>query len=163
MKQEHQFSHFDVYPQPFVGTLSLSLSLNLFSFLCDFACKLVVNFHKISCMTRVFPAQRLLQTPNGWNQHVNPSRVLQEYMNSSINVSGTPINIVCEAAIEVPNVGIFLGDNPLKHSFSLVLFNLLLVTTITRIVRFLLKPLRQPKIISQIIVSFPIAYDHSQL
>lgn len=99
-------------------------------------------------MTRLFPANRLLQTPkNEWQQHAHsiPSRVLQE-------------QILCQAQNFHPN-GIFYGDNPLSHTFSALLLHLVLVTTITRIVRFILKPLKQPMIVSQIIVSF-LSYIH---
>jgi len=92
-------------------------------------------------MTRLFPANRLLQTPNNEWQHSNPSRVLQQ-------------QILCQAQQNFHPKGIFYGDNPLSHSFSALLLHFVLVTTITRVVRFILKPLKQPMIVSQIIVSF---------
>lgn len=114
------------------------------------------GFQKISCMTRLFPIRRLLQTTtNGWKNHSIPSHVLQEKMVTIIvNGSSTSFPIVCQAPRNFHPFGLFSGHNPLAHTFSLLLFHLILVTTITRIFRFLLKPLKQPIIISQIIVSF---------
>lgn len=104
-------------------------------------------------MTRIFPTHRLLQTPHGWLQHFHPSRVLQENLIHVGNGSATSLSILCQT-VHHPR-GIFNGgDNPIAYTFSLLMFDLILVTTITRIVRLLLKPLKQPKIISQIIVSF---------
>jgi len=101
-------------------------------------------------MTRLFPANRLLQTANNeWQQnaHSIPSHVLQEQI------------ILCQAQQNIHPNGIFYGDNPLSHTFPVLLLHLVLVTTITRIVRFILKPLKQPMIVSQIIVSF-LPYIH---
>ncbi|KAF8394860.1 hypothetical protein HHK36_018797 [Tetracentron sinense] len=47
--------------------------------------------------------------------------------------------------------GIFYGENPLDFSFPLVLLQISVIVVITRAVRFLLKPLKQPRIISDII------------
>nr|KYP76193.1 K(+)/H(+) antiporter 13 [Cajanus cajan] len=104
-------------------------------------------------MTRVFPAPRLLQAPNGWHQHVNPSRhlVQQNIVNITVNNLTIPFPILCHSTQDAHSSGIFSGDSPFSHSFSLLMFNLIFITSITRIVRILLKPLRQPLIISQII------------
>ena len=59
----------------------------------------------------------------------------------------------CQSAQHSHPVGIFNGDNPLALSFSLIMFNLILNTLITHSLQVLLKPLKQPVIISQIIVS----------
>uniref|UniRef100_A0A2C9U316 Uncharacterized protein n=1 Tax=Manihot esculenta TaxID=3983 RepID=A0A2C9U316_MANES len=47
--------------------------------------------------------------------------------------------------------GIFYGENPFDYSFSLILFEIILIISISRIIRILLKPLRQPRIISDIL------------
>ncbi|CAK8566014.1 unnamed protein product [Lathyrus sativus] len=59
--------------------------------------------------------------------------------------------ILCQVQPDTHPSGIFYGDNPLTHAFSLLLFHLILVSAITRIARFILKPLKQPNIVSQII------------
>ncbi|XP_045822208.1 cation/H(+) antiporter 24 [Trifolium pratense] len=61
------------------------------------------------------------------------------------------ISILCQEQSNFHPSGIFYGDNPLTHSFSILMFHLILITTITRIFRFLLKPFKQPIIISQIL------------
>ncbi|KAI3450283.1 hypothetical protein Pfo_006948 [Paulownia fortunei] len=48
--------------------------------------------------------------------------------------------------------GIFHGQNPLQFSFPLVLLQISTLIGVTRIPRFLLKPLRQPKVVSEILV-----------
>ncbi|KAJ1384527.1 Sodium/solute symporter superfamily [Sesbania bispinosa] len=103
-------------------------------------------------MTRAFPAYRSVQTPYGWHKHFHPSYALQGTVENVANGSAIPFSIVCETGKEFDHSpGIFSGDNPFTHSFPLIMFHLVLIITITRIVRFLLKPLRQPIIISQII------------
>ncbi|RDY04398.1 Cation/H(+) antiporter 24, partial [Mucuna pruriens] len=103
-------------------------------------------------MTRLFPAHGLLQTSNGWQQHFNSPLVVQHnVVNISMNGSTTSFPILCESTQDAHTAGIFYGDNPFTHSFSLLMFNLVFITAITRILRLLLKPLKQPLIISQII------------
>ncbi|KAK4412516.1 Cation/H(+) antiporter 24 [Sesamum alatum] len=59
--------------------------------------------------------------------------------------------IICRAITNDHAFGIFYGQNPLKYSFPLLLLELSSIIIISRVVRFLLKPLRQPKVISEII------------
>ncbi|KAL2470975.1 Cation/H(+) antiporter 25 [Abeliophyllum distichum] len=47
--------------------------------------------------------------------------------------------------------GIFYGQNPLEFSFPLVLLQVVTFTVIARTLRFLLKPLRQPMVVSYIL------------
>ncbi|KAL2333028.1 hypothetical protein Fmac_014241 [Flemingia macrophylla] len=105
-------------------------------------------------MTRVFPAPRLPQaSSNGWHQHhFNPSRHLQQHIvNITVNNHTISYPIICHSTQDSHSAGYFFGDTPFAHSFSVLMFTLVFVTIITRVVRFLLKPLRQPLIISQII------------
>ncbi|XP_077219679.1 cation/H(+) antiporter 15-like [Tasmannia lanceolata] len=67
-----------------------------------------------------------------------------------MNISSAP-NPVC-FPIGTPNSnGLYLGDNPFNHFFSLFCFQVFLMTMIMRIVRILLMPLKQPEIVSQVI------------
>ncbi|XP_077221278.1 cation/H(+) antiporter 15-like [Tasmannia lanceolata] len=67
-----------------------------------------------------------------------------------MNISSAP-NPVC-FPIGPPNSnGLYLGDNPFNHFFSLCCFQVFLMTIIMRIVRILLMPLKQPEIVSQLI------------
>lgn len=61
---------------------------------------------------------------------------------------------ICRNIKNDHSFGVFYGENPLKFSFPLILLEVSFVIVITHVVRFILKPLRQPKVISQIIVSF---------
>ncbi|XP_057972760.1 cation/H(+) antiporter 20-like [Malania oleifera] len=47
--------------------------------------------------------------------------------------------------------GAWAGDNPLTHAFPLLLLQTTLVLSFTRLLTFLLKPLRQPKVIAEIL------------
>nr|CAN64281.1 hypothetical protein VITISV_028835 [Vitis vinifera] len=49
------------------------------------------------------------------------------------------------------SIGIFYGENPLQTPFSLLLLEMSLVILLSRLVRFLLKPLRQPRVVSDVI------------
>ena len=65
-----------------------------------------------------------------------------------------PGNFICQKTHQPSHpFGIFYGDNPLSYSFPLVLLEISFVVIATRIVRFVLKPLRQPRIVSEILVS----------
>lgn len=52
--------------------------------------------------------------------------------------------------------GAWQGDNPLHHAFPLLIVQTLLILFVSRFLAFLLKPLRQPKVIAEILVrSYP--------
>ena len=55
-----------------------------------------------------------------------------------------------------PTFGVFYGENPFEAPFSLLLLEMSLVILISRVVRLLLKPLRQPRVVSDVIVSFSL-------
>ncbi|KAM0002801.1 putative cation/H+ exchanger, sodium/solute symporter superfamily [Helianthus debilis subsp. tardiflorus] len=59
--------------------------------------------------------------------------------------------IICYAPLMITTQGIWQGDNPLKYSLPLFLLQLILVVVTTRILVFLLKPFRQPRVISEIL------------
>ena len=86
--------------------------------------------------------------------HSDPPPILQQNMvDVTMNNNTISFPIFCQSIQQSHPVGIFNGGNPLAHSFSLIMFNLILNTLITRSLQVLLKPLKQPVIISQIIVS----------
>lgn len=49
--------------------------------------------------------------------------------------------------------GAFQGDNPLDYAVPLAILQICLVVVVTRSLAFLLKPLRQPRVIAEVIVS----------
>jgi Kef-type K+ transport system membrane component KefB len=49
--------------------------------------------------------------------------------------------------------GVWQGDNPLRFSLPLVIVQICLVVAVTRGLAFVLRPLRQPRVIAEIIVS----------
>ncbi|KAK4407715.1 Cation/H(+) antiporter 24 [Sesamum angolense] len=53
--------------------------------------------------------------------------------------------VICRGIANDHAFGIFYGQNPLKYSFPLLLLELSSIIIISHVVRFLLKPLRQPK------------------
>ncbi|KAL0395303.1 UNVERIFIED_CONTAM: Cation/H(+) antiporter 15 [Sesamum latifolium] len=59
--------------------------------------------------------------------------------------------IVCYAPTMITTNGIWQGDNPLDYSLPLFILQLTLVVLTTRILVFALKPLRQPRVISEIL------------
>ena len=50
--------------------------------------------------------------------------------------------------------GAFQHENPLDYALPLLILQICLVVAFTRTLAFLLKPLRQPRVIAEIIVSF---------
>ncbi|KAI3468920.1 hypothetical protein Pfo_025583 [Paulownia fortunei] len=63
----------------------------------------------------------------------------------------TDQTIVCYAPTMITTNGIWQGDNPLDYSLPLFILQLTLVVVTTRILVFVLKPLRQPRVISEIL------------
>lgn len=61
--------------------------------------------------------------------------------------------IVCLQIYRSHSFGIFNGDNPLEYSVPIMLLQLSVLMVITRTLRFILKPLRQPRVVSEILVS----------
>ncbi|XP_057772511.1 cation/H(+) antiporter 24 isoform X2 [Salvia miltiorrhiza] len=58
---------------------------------------------------------------------------------------------ICRKKFNDNLFGVFFGQNPLKSSFPLVLLELTFLICVSRVVRLLLKPFGQPKVISEII------------
>ncbi|CAK7354862.1 unnamed protein product [Dovyalis caffra] len=59
--------------------------------------------------------------------------------------------IVCYAPSMITTNGIWQGDNPLDYSLPLFILQLTLVVVTTRVLVYILKPLRQPRVISEIL------------
>ncbi|XP_021810580.1 cation/H(+) antiporter 24 [Prunus avium] len=62
-----------------------------------------------------------------------------------------PALISCGNYRPIPTLGFFFGDNPLKNPFTLLLLEVSFIILTTRVLRFLLKPLKQPRIVSEVI------------
>jgi hypothetical protein len=64
----------------------------------------------------------------------------------------TDDSIVCYAPTMITTNGVWQGDNPLDYSLPLFILQLTLIVVATRVLVFLLKPFRQPRVISEILV-----------
>ncbi|KAJ6380971.1 hypothetical protein OIU77_029800 [Salix suchowensis] len=53
-------------------------------------------------------------------------------------------------SIRTSSNGVWQGDNPLDHAFPLLIVQTTLILAVSRFLAFLLKPLRQPKVIAEI-------------
>ncbi|KAM1052487.1 hypothetical protein ACFX13_000076 [Malus domestica] len=60
-------------------------------------------------------------------------------------------SIVCYAPTMITTNGIWQGDNPLDYSLPLFILQLTMVVVTTRILVLILKPFRQPRVISEIL------------
>lgn len=60
----------------------------------------------------------------------------------------------CPSPMKPTSNGAFQGDDPLHFALPLAILQIVLVLIVTRGLAFLLKPLRQPRVIAEIIVSF---------
>lgn len=60
---------------------------------------------------------------------------------------------VC-APMKATSEGAWQGDSPLRFSLPLIILQVCLVLALTRGLAFALRPLRQPRVIAEIIVSF---------
>lgn len=69
--------------------------------------------------------------------------------------------VVCYAPSMITTNGIWQGDNPLDYSLPLFILQLTMVIVTTRVLVFLLKPLRQPRVISEVLVRLSLNYYQS--
>lgn len=65
----------------------------------------------------------------------------------------------CPSPMKATSNGIFQGDNPLDFALPLAILQICLVLVVTRGLAFLLRPLRQPRVIAEVIVSC-FSYHH---
>lgn len=68
-------------------------------------------------------------------------------------VFNTTSGNVCPATMKSTSNGVFQGDNPLDYALPLAILQICIVLLVTRGLAYLLKPLRQPRVIAEIIVS----------
>lgn len=61
-------------------------------------------------------------------------------------------NIVCYKPTMITTTGIWEGEDPLKFSLPLFVLQLTVIVVTSRLLTFLLRPLRQPRIVAEIIV-----------
>ncbi|KAM4125028.1 hypothetical protein ACB094_01G277100 [Castanea mollissima] len=66
-------------------------------------------------------------------------------------VSNATAGLICPSPMKPTSNGIFQGDDPLQFSLPLVILQICLVLVVTRGLAFILKPLRQPRVIAEII------------
>ncbi|PHT58113.1 Cation/H(+) antiporter 15 [Capsicum baccatum] len=71
-------------------------------------------------------------------------------MSDDIIISNSE-KIVCYAPTMITTTGIWQGDNPLDYSLPLFIVQLTLVVVVTRLLVFILKPIRQPRVIAEIL------------
>ncbi|EXB88792.1 Cation/H(+) antiporter 18 [Morus notabilis] len=57
----------------------------------------------------------------------------------------------CPSPMHATSNGVFQGDNPLDYALPLAILQILLVVALTRTLAFLLRPLRQPRVIAEIV------------
>ncbi|WRX17304.1 Cation/H+ exchanger - like 10 [Theobroma cacao] len=57
----------------------------------------------------------------------------------------------CPSPMKATSNGLFQGDNPLDYALPLAILQICLVVALTRILAFLLRPLRQPRVIAEIV------------
>lgn len=55
--------------------------------------------------------------------------------------------------------GVFQGESPLDFALPLVILQICLVVAVTRSLAFLLRPMRQPRVVAEIIVSIQTTLD----
>ncbi|CAJ1940634.1 unnamed protein product [Sphenostylis stenocarpa] len=66
----------------------------------------------------------------------------------------TSNNPSCPAPMKATSNGAFQHENPLDYALPLLILQICLVVAFTRFIAFLCKPLRQPRVVAEIIVSF---------
>ncbi|GFZ01476.1 cation/H+ exchanger 17 [Actinidia rufa] len=59
--------------------------------------------------------------------------------------------VKCPSPMKATSNGVFQGDNPLDYALPLAILQICLVVVLTRVLAFLLRPLRQPRVIAEIV------------
>ncbi|CAA2938511.1 cation H(+) antiporter 18-like [Olea europaea subsp. europaea] len=59
--------------------------------------------------------------------------------------------VKCPAPMKATSDGAFQGDNPLDYALPLVMLQICLVAVLSRVLAYLLRPLRQPRVIAEIV------------
>lgn len=87
-----------------------------------------------------------------------------DYNSFELNESiGTKVGDICRQRRKDPPFLIFEGgSNPHDFSFTILLLEMSIVLILSHLLHFLLKPLKQPKVISGILVSL-LFYDYEFL
>nr|GMD96614.1 cation/H(+) antiporter 18-like [Ipomoea batatas] len=62
----------------------------------------------------------------------------------------------CPSPMKATSNGVFQGDNPLDFALPLAILQICVVIVVTRVLAYMLKPLRQPRVIAEIIVGLEI-------
>lgn len=62
-------------------------------------------------------------------------------------------SVVCYSPTLITTNGIWKGSNPLEYSLPLFIIQVILVVVTTRVLVLLLKPLHQPRVVAEIIVT----------
>ncbi|KAD4178395.1 hypothetical protein R6Q59_021986 [Mikania micrantha] len=57
----------------------------------------------------------------------------------------------CAPLMKATSHGVFQGDSPLHYALPLVILQMCLVLVLTRVLAYLLKPLRQPRVVAEIV------------
>ncbi|KAL1222598.1 Cation/H(+) antiporter 17 [Cardamine amara subsp. amara] len=57
----------------------------------------------------------------------------------------------CPGPMKATSNGVFQGENPLHHALPLLILQICIVLLLTRLLAFLLRPLRQPRVIAEIV------------
>ncbi|XP_068306714.1 cation/H(+) antiporter 18-like [Pyrus communis] len=65
--------------------------------------------------------------------------------------TNTTVANACPAPMQATSNGVFQGDNPLDFALPLAILQICLVVALTRILAYLLRPLRQPRVIAEIV------------
>ncbi|KAL7165481.1 hypothetical protein ACSBR2_041213 [Camellia fascicularis] len=61
------------------------------------------------------------------------------------------VTVQCPTPMKATSNGVFQGDDPLNFALPLAILQICLVVVVTRVLAFLLRPLRQPRVIAEII------------
>ncbi|GLT26796.1 hypothetical protein SLA2020_018380 [Shorea laevis] len=108
-------------------------------------------------MVRLFPVHSLpadgwRAQPQGLQTTTTVDLQTEKVSNGFTQAAAAPtFPLLCKRTHEDHSVGVFYGENPLEFSFDVIIFEIVFVITVTQILRILLRPLKQPRIVSEVI------------
>lgn len=79
-------------------------------------------------------------------------------MPAATDLMAQPNEIVCYSPTMITTNGVWQGDNPLDFSFPLFVLQLMIIVITTRLLVYLLKPVNQPRVVAEILVTSVFLY-----
>jgi len=116
----------------------------------------IITFLNLQTNTFIIFAYKFLHISSSYLNYITCSKYRREQnkkkkssIRESFEIPKMPFNIT---SVKTSSNGVWQGDNPLNFAFPLLIVQTALIIAVSRFLAVLFKPLRQPKVIAEIVV-----------